>query len=222
MWLQRNRCSFQYSNLKPSLMRDVENLASEFSCLVLPQKSIMTHNIIQVRWNLPSPGWFKLNTDGSALGCLGHASGGGLIQDAHGRWVKGFLRKIGKVNSLKAELCAIKDGLIFCNQLIIQNLYIELDTKAVISLLTSKNNSYAQYAPIIDDYRNMHPTWKIQHCYWESNACVDALAKKAVFNQQDFCLLDTLPVEMSQLLIQDLSGLFCNCVCNATTPVAGS
>ena len=206
-------------------MRHVGNLASEFSCLVLPQKSIMTHNIIQVRWNLLSPGWFKLNTDRSTLGCPSHASGGGLIRDDHGRLVKGFLRKIGKVNSIKAELCAIRDGLIFCNQLIIQNLYIELDTKAVISLLTSKNNSYGQYAPIIDDCRNMlnlHPTWKIQHCYWESNACVDALAKKAFFNQQDFCLLDTLPVEMSQLLIQDLSSLFCNCVCNFTAPVAGS
>ena len=149
-------------------MRDVGNLASEFSCLVLPQKSIITHNIIQVRWNLPSPGWFKLNTDGSALGCPSHASEGGLIRDDHGRLVKGFLRKIGKVNSLKAEPCTIRDGLIFCNQLIIQNLYIKLDTKAVISLLTSKNNSYAQYAPIIDDCRNMlnrHPTWKIQHCY---------------------------------------------------------
>ena len=106
----------------------------------------------------------------------------------------------------------------------IQDLYIELDVKAVISLLTSKNDSYAQYAPMIDDYRNLlnlHLTWKIQHCYWESNACADALAKKAVFSQQDFCLLDTPPVEMSQLLMQDLSGLFCNRVCNFAAPVVG-
>ena len=107
----------------------------------------------------------------------------------------------------------------------IQDLYIELDVKAVISLLTSKNDSYAQYAPMIDDYRNLlnlHLTWKIQHCYRESNACADALAKKAVFSQQDFCLLDTPPVEMSQLLMQDLSGLFCNRVCNFAAPVVSS
>ena len=54
------------------------------------------------------------------------------------------------------------------------------------------------------------------------SACADALAKKAVFSQQDFCLLDTLPVEMSQLLMQDLSDLFCNRVCNTAAPVAGS
>lgn len=88
LWLQRNRYSFQHSTLKPSLIRDVENLASEFSCLVFPQKPIANHNIIQVRWNLPSPGWFKLNMDGSALGYPGPAGGGGLIRDDHGRWVK--------------------------------------------------------------------------------------------------------------------------------------
>ena len=158
--------------------------------------------------------------DGFALGCPGPVGGGGVIRDDHGRLVKGFLRKIGKVNSLEAELQAIRDGLIICNQLLIQELYIELDAKAVISLLTNKT----EYAPLIDDCRNLlnlHPTWKIQHCYWESNACVDALAKKVVFSQHDFCLLDTPPVEMSQLLKQDLSGLFCNRVCNFAAPVVG-
>ena len=160
LWLQRNRCNFQHSNLKPSLLSDVEILASEFSCIVIPQRSVYEKHLIQVRWKLPSPGWFKLNTDGSALGCPGPAGGGGLIRDDHGRWVKGFLRRIGKVSSLEAELWAIRDGLILCNQLLIQELIIELDAKAVISLLTCNTESFAQYAPLIDDCRNMlhrHP-----------------------------------------------------------------
>ena len=40
----------------------------------------------------------------------------------------------------------------------------------------------------------------------KSNACADALAKKTVFSHLDFCILDTSPVELSQLLMQDLSG----------------
>ncbi|KAL0000423.1 hypothetical protein SO802_014204 [Lithocarpus litseifolius] len=82
------------------------------------------------------------------------------------------------VNSLEAKLWAIRDGLIICNQLLIRALYIELDAKAVIRLLTSKDDSYAQYAPIIDHCRNLlnlYPNWKIQHCYREANACADAL-----------------------------------------------
>ena len=171
----------------------------------------------------PSPGWFKLNTDGSALGCPGPAGGGGLIRDDHGRWVKGFLRRIGKVSSLEAELWAIRDGLTLCTQLQTQELLIELDAKAVISLVTCNKESFAQYAPLIDDCRNLlqqHPLWKIQHCYREANTCADVLAKVAVFSQLDFCIIDTPPVELSQLLIQDLSGLFCNRICNYTAPVA--
>ena len=40
--------------------------------------------LIMVRWNEPSSGWYKLNTDGLALGNLGRASGGGLIRDSNG------------------------------------------------------------------------------------------------------------------------------------------
>ena len=115
-------------------MSDFEILASEFSCLVIPQMLVFGKKLIQVRWNLPSPGWFKLNMDGSALGCPGPAGGGDLIRDDHGKWVKGFLRKISKVSSLEAKLWAIRDGLILCNQLLIQELLIKLDAKAVISL----------------------------------------------------------------------------------------
>ena len=141
-------------------MSDVEILASEFSCLVIPQMLVFGKKLIQVRSNLPSPGWFKLNMDGSALGCPGPAGGGGLIRDDHGKWAKGFLRKISKVSSLEAKLWAIRDGLILCNQLLIQELLIKLDAKAVISLLTCKTESFAQYAPLIDDCRNLlhqHP-----------------------------------------------------------------
>ena len=137
--------------------------------------------------------------------------------------MKGFLRRIGKVSSLEAELWAIRDGLTLCTQLQIQELLIEFNAKAVISLVTCNKESFAQYAPLIDDYRNLlqqHPLWKIQHCYRESNACADALAKKAVFSHLDFCILDTPLVELSQLLMQDLSGLFCNRICNYTAPMA--
>jgi len=53
---------------------------------------------IQVQWFRPSPNWFKLNTDGSFLGNLGLASGGGLIWNENGEWVEGYARAIGITN----------------------------------------------------------------------------------------------------------------------------
>ena len=59
--------------------------------------------IRQVRWEKPSSGWMKLNTDGTANTSLGSTGGGGLIRDEWGNWVLGFSRKIGDANSFMVE-----------------------------------------------------------------------------------------------------------------------
>lgn len=48
--------------------------------------------------------WHKLNLDGSSLGNLGRAGGGGLIRDNRGHWIKGYARNIGHTTSIAAEL----------------------------------------------------------------------------------------------------------------------
>ena len=108
--------------------------------------------VILVRWEFPTQNWFKLNSDGSALGCPGLAGGGGLIRDHQGRWVKGYIRFIGWANIIEAELWAIRDGLIVCLQLQVQAIEIELDAKSVIHLLSNNEVSMANYAPITLKY----------------------------------------------------------------------
>ena len=207
------------------MIRDVEFLASEFSCLVSNQETASPKTDIIVRWEFPTQNWFKLNSNGSALGCPRLARGGGLIRDHQGRWVKGYTRFIGWANSIEVEFWAVRDGLILCLQLQVQAFEIKLDAKSVIHLLSNNEVSMANYAPIIDDCRkllNQLPFWKIQHCYREANACANALVRKAVSLQQEFCILDSPPVGLSYLLIHDLSSLFCNRLCNTSAHVANS
>jgi len=47
--------------------------------------------IRQVRWENPSTGWVKLNTDGSADASSGSVGGGRLIRDDRGNWIMGSL-----------------------------------------------------------------------------------------------------------------------------------
>ena len=47
--------------------------------------------IRQVRWEKPSTGWVKLNTDGSADASSGFVGGGRLIRDDRGNWIMGSL-----------------------------------------------------------------------------------------------------------------------------------
>ena len=65
--------------------------AAEYTFIGSDCKQRLPNHIIQVKWNRPAAGWFKLNSDGSSLGNLGHAGGGGIIRNADGEWVTGWL-----------------------------------------------------------------------------------------------------------------------------------
>ncbi|GLT31839.1 hypothetical protein SLA2020_065470 [Shorea laevis] len=58
--------------------------------------------ICHVRWDKPPEGFFKLNTDGSALKNPGPVACGGLIRDSLGKWVAGFARNVGITSVLGA------------------------------------------------------------------------------------------------------------------------
>ena len=77
-------------------------------------------------------GWYKLNSNGASMGNSGKAGGGGLIRDSQGKWVKGYMRKIGMATSVEAKFWALRDGLILTSQMGINNIVVELDAKVVI------------------------------------------------------------------------------------------
>ena len=72
---------------------------------------------IQVWWNKPADGWFKLNSDGASFGNPGKAGGGGIIRNSHGHWVKGYSRSIGYTTSIIAEWWTLRDGFTLAIQL---------------------------------------------------------------------------------------------------------
>ena len=76
-----------------------------------------------------------MNTDGSSLGNLGLASGGGLIRNDKGEWVKGFARAIGSTTSVAVELWVLRDGIRLCITLKLPAVEIELDSKLVMDLM---------------------------------------------------------------------------------------
>ena len=106
-----------------------------------------------------------------------------------------------------------------CIQVQLPDVEIELDAKSIVDLLNSSSVSIADHAPLVDDCRNLMnqiPKWKLKHCFREANACADQLARMALHLQQPFVLLDTPPLEVSSLLLYDISG--CNRICTNAGP----
>ena len=75
---------FKGNHPNPGLGRYVSQAANEYFFCAARNGMLTSSKLIMVRWNEPSSGWYKLNTDGLALGNLGRASGGGLIRDSNG------------------------------------------------------------------------------------------------------------------------------------------
>nr|POE59942.1 rhodanese-like domain-containing protein 14, chloroplastic [Quercus suber] len=93
------------------------------------------------RWNNPSIGWHKLNTNGTSIGNSGKAGGGGVIKDCHKVWVKGHSRSIGYTTSVLAEWWTLWDSLILGIQLGVNQLEVELDVKVIVELLNVRSVS---------------------------------------------------------------------------------
>uniref|UniRef100_A0A2N9IB19 Uncharacterized protein n=1 Tax=Fagus sylvatica TaxID=28930 RepID=A0A2N9IB19_FAGSY len=217
LWIQRNKVIFQHTNPNPRLASYVEKLVMEFVCCIQIPLVSRSPILMPIRWEKPSPGWVKLNTDGSSLVNLGIAGSGGLIRNSDGDWIMGFVRNIGTTGSVAAELWALRDGLSLCVQLRLLAVEIELDAKSVVSIFSKNTTCSGDLSPLIDDCRALLrkiPQTKMIHCFREANFCADALAKRGTTTTQDFVMLSSPPNDLLPLLNSDIMGLFCNRQCN--------
>ena len=82
--------------------------------------------------------------------------------------------------SFLAELWALRDSPIMCQNLQINAQKIELDAKIIAELMTNSSNSNAVNSAMVADCRlliSQVPQVKVTHCYWETNCCADGLAR---------------------------------------------
>uniref|UniRef100_A0A2N9H9G6 RNase H type-1 domain-containing protein n=1 Tax=Fagus sylvatica TaxID=28930 RepID=A0A2N9H9G6_FAGSY len=162
-----------------------------------------------IKWASPSLGWFKLNTDGSSLGNLGLAGGGGVIRDHVGDWVGGFSRAIGVTTSVQAELRALKDGLNLAIDLGILHLEIEMDSLVAVELVKSITTPNAFLSTIVFDCRSLMERFEIcslKHIFREVNGCADLLAKAGCDQTSDFISFPNAPAYVLEALTFDVSN----------------
>lgn len=79
VWLQQNWVIFRDHITHSSLMTEMLAKAFEFAYLGLNDRVRPSVISIKVWWSPPPKSWFKLNSDGSSLGNIGRAGGGGII-----------------------------------------------------------------------------------------------------------------------------------------------
>ncbi|XP_012842406.1 PREDICTED: uncharacterized protein LOC105962639 [Erythranthe guttata] len=133
---------------------------------------------IWIKWQPPFPPKVKLNVDGSMKGEF--CSGGGVVCISTGNVVQEFSHFYGKGSLLFAEAQAILDGLIICQELGVEELIFESDSKLVLDMILNKATVAWEIHYIISCIRQLlKDSWGGQHVYREANGVADELAKLA-------------------------------------------
>ena len=209
IWLKSNSWVFPNKKSHNSEAAEIRHRTLEFYLCVLslrkPPRLIEKH----IRWERPNQGWMKLNTDSSSLGNPGIAGGGGVVRNEHGKWIVGFLRKIGRTTSYVAEQWALRDGLNLCLAKDFLVVEVELDAKCVVNALSSPNQSNVNQSALLDDCRQLSTRFRLirfNHYNREANQCADGIARKGDAQSDDFILFNSPPVDLEFSFNFDLNG----------------
>ncbi|KAK8497707.1 hypothetical protein V6N12_018825 [Hibiscus sabdariffa] len=111
---------------------------------------------MRIRWQKPSLGWCKLNTDETVNDVTGAASCRGVVCDDNGVWMIGFSKKIDICLTIKAKLRGLYEGLVTTWSIRIDKLVVESDCMELIKLFNNKHgncvtNWLSKHA-LVDDF----------------------------------------------------------------------
>lgn len=112
-----------------------------------------------------------------------------------------------------AELSALCDGLILCNNLNYSAVDIQINAKTIVALLSNPSYSNGFTMPIIDDCKQLIswiPQVQIEHCYYEANSYADFLANMGSSQTREFVSYIDPPVGLEELISSDSDGMYHN------------
>ncbi|KAF6150111.1 hypothetical protein GIB67_035721, partial [Kingdonia uniflora] len=121
--------------------------------LRLHKKQIKHRVRIVVKWQAPSPGWFKLNTGGSSPSS-GLSGAGSIIRDSHGEMKLGYSVALGTGTNMAAELYGLLHGLLLCKENHWFPLVVEMNAEVIVNwykkLVSQKVSSNMEYGFTIE------------------------------------------------------------------------
>ncbi|KAJ1379745.1 Ribonuclease H-like superfamily [Sesbania bispinosa] len=213
LWLDRNENLFSNSNSShSSISQRIHYFLESYLHVISSVDWIVTNRSyrhILVGWEFPSSQWIKCNLDatyqddGNSVGC------GGCFRDSTGKWILGFIRRLGRCSINMAELWAIYTAIIQGRNANMAKLWIESDSYIGVSLINRGCSDHHPCRQLVQLIRRLiidHGQIKISHIFREANRCADALARMFVASPFGFQLIQEPPTHVFQLLCDDIMG----------------
>jgi len=213
IWKWQNKTIFKENFQRPvNPTSIIQKFTSDIEdCTLNHFQMVLRHTeTIYIGWKYPQEGWIKLNCDGACKENGDRSGCGGLLRDANGRWIKGFVRKIGACDALHAKMWGIYLGLELAWRDGISQLCVESDSKLLVDMITNNCKMNGTTLVLIRRIQNiLNRNWKIQvhHTLREGNRSVDWLANFSLtMDSWNLILLETPSTELNSLLFDDIFG----------------
>lgn len=164
---------------------------------------------IWCKWESPSPGWFKLNVDGSARGII--TTGGGVIRNHQGDLIAAFSAYYGAGTNNSAELLALKEGMHLCKALHLSPILIESDSTMVVAAIRTAKIDNWRLRYIFRECLTLYTSdLEIVHGYRQKNMVADRLADVAYKHRRylEFYRDMDLPSTVRKAFMADKLGLW--------------
>ena len=175
----------------------------------VPGKYPSSPSFIEVSWNLPPPGWLKVNIDGSSKGAPGVFGCGGIFKNCRG-FVKGcFAIHLGICFAFEAEIMGFIIAIEIAHKFNWLNLWVDTDS-TFVSWLFQSNASHIPWK--LRNRWNRANRWakllnvRISHIYREGNCVVDRLASLAT-TPSTFLWQFSTPENIQRLIYRDMIPL---------------
>nr|XP_016507519.1 PREDICTED: uncharacterized protein LOC107825207 [Nicotiana tabacum] len=199
IWLTRNINVF--NNKKEHInANNTISKATEYLMLTKNDSTKVTHQIM-LKWEPPSRGSYKLNTDGAAKGNLGIGGSGRIFRNHNGDWILGYMDNIPQTTNTRAEVKALIRGLQLAEQNHLVPLEINTDSAETINMLL---NGSLIFDPLICECRSIIQRMGsvvVRHTYREQNRVVDALAKEAA---KEMFLNKSMTLSVPPMFVNDV------------------
>ncbi|CAL2228836.1 unnamed protein product [Prunus armeniaca] len=166
---------------------------------------------VDLKWEPPISGQFKLNVDGSRRNGSGHIGAGGVIRNSSGDWIRGFAVNLGKGQILEAEIWGLFFGLKLAVDKEINNLVVEMDSALAVQLIQKPGltDVHPLAALVASCWELMHKInyCSVYHVYREKNSVAYCLATWSYNLDLGLYIFVDAPAWVGPSLIYDLLGI---------------
>jgi len=128
-----------------------------------------------------------------------------------GEWIICFSENLGYCLAIKAEIRAILRGLKIAKDGCTQKLWIQIDSKAVVNMLTSHKLGHPEYSLLIQQCKHLldWDGWEVRvsHCFREANQVADKLANMGTEGSLGVKIYRVPPMETQEALYANGMGV---------------